>query len=63
MAEVAKISEVDIGKAVKDMMDESWSGMKKVEELGMRSGFTTVNKFFTNSTRNCLNLQVHLYKL
>ena len=38
MAEVAKISEVDIGKAVKNMMDEAWSGMKKVEELGMRSG-------------------------
>lgn len=33
------ITEVDIGNAVKGMLDETWSaGMKKVEELGMRGG-------------------------
>ena len=63
MAEQTKISEVDIGKAVKDMMDEAWSGMKKVEELGMRSGSCDLvyyddDRVFAFELKKQLNIKV-----
>ena len=63
MAEAVKITEIEIGNAVKNMMDEAWSGLNKVEELGMRGGSCDLvyyddSRVFAFELKQKLNMKV-----